>query len=109
MVAERGVIQMKKVQAAVLVSAGIVAQLALVAQPAFAATTAPSCVSRSISETNSEAGSLYTVHLANGCGSTQKVKVIVSLGFDSDCYTMANGSTKDFSFGIGSYEKTVTC
>jgi hypothetical protein len=100
---------MKKIQAVMLLSAGIVAQVALVAQPAFAATTAPSCVSRSVSERGTEAGTAYTVHLKNGCGSTQKVKVIVSWGFDSDCYTMSNGSTKDFSFAIGTYENTVTC
>jgi hypothetical protein len=98
-----------KLAAAGTAAAVVGGGLALCAPVAHAAATgtAPACVDRYVTGTPEG----FDVLLTNNCGRTMRVKVIVDNGGDSPCYTMANGSTRLFTYeGVfGTYDRTVTC
>lgn len=63
--------------------------------------TAPACVSRTVSGRSAT--------LTNYCGRTMRVKVVVKWGPDSRCFTLTHRSGVRYTWGVGSYDKTVTC
>ncbi|MFB8140016.1 beta-Ig-H3/fasciclin [Streptomyces parvus] len=79
---------------------------AVTAPSAYAADTAPSCIRRDV--INQPSG--ISVWLKNTCGTTKKVKVVISLGSDSPCWSLKDGATKTWWYdGFGSYDRTVLC
>jgi hypothetical protein len=91
-------------------------------QEAQAGTAAPACVERVVGHTLTSA--LDSVFIANNCGKTMRVKVIVNRGRDSRCITLANQQSTRVDLvglygetlgrlGVGSFGvscgKTVTC
>ncbi|MEU3188392.1 beta-Ig-H3/fasciclin [Streptomyces sp. NPDC006923] len=71
------------------------------------ATTAPSCVSRSVYTTPGG----FDVYLKNNCAGTMSVQVDVSSGGDSPCYVLSAGADETFEYrGVfGNYFKTILC
>ncbi|UBU10887.1 hypothetical protein [Nonomuraea gerenzanensis] len=67
--------------------------------------TAPDCIARVADEQPHG----LIVWLRNGCGRTMRVKVIIRGGFDGPCVALANGKSREWTFEMGSYDKTVTC
>ncbi|GAB3716266.1 hypothetical protein [Nocardiopsis oceani] len=66
-------------------------------------TLAPDCVDRNLY-------SAGFVMLTNQCSTAQDVKVVISMGFDSNCLYLAPGDTRQVDIPLfGSYDKTVTC
>ncbi|WP_261991875.1 beta-Ig-H3/fasciclin [Streptomyces sp. OR43] len=96
----------RAVQAA-LTAAVVGGTMIAMASPAAAATLAPSCVSRMVTETTDG----FDVLLWNKCSGTQSVKVDVSLASDSPCYVMSKGTSKLFVYHgiLGTYTRTLTC
>ncbi|MFB4281526.1 hypothetical protein ACBJ59_39995 [Nonomuraea sp. MTCD27] len=76
-----------------------------VAGRAAAAGAAPGCVARVVDEQPHG----LIVWLRNECGRTVRVKVVISWGPDGPCATLAHGSSREWTFKVGSYDKTVTC
>ncbi|GAA4182178.1 hypothetical protein GCM10022252_07660 [Streptosporangium oxazolinicum] len=73
--------------------------------------TAPSCISRVVSNNDPTDLSNTTVKLTNNCGQTMKVKVIFHAGADSACHTLSAGQVKTIGAMsvFSTYDKTVTC
>jgi hypothetical protein len=51
----------------------------------------------------------YHVHLTNNCRAEQRVKVIISFGFDSPCFAINAFSSETHSYFVGSFDKLVNC
>ncbi|MFD5399289.1 hypothetical protein ACFWJW_34415 [Streptomyces sp. NPDC127097] len=95
-------------RAAVLMTAALLAGLGTTATAGTVSAasrgaqgTAPSCVERFV---RGQGASVY-----NNCGRTLKLKIVVSLGPDSSCHTVANHRGFQHTWSIGRYDKTVTC
>ncbi|WP_405660132.1 hypothetical protein [Streptomyces sp. RK9] len=63
--------------------------------------TAPACVQRTVRG--------RTATVTNYCGRTMRVKVVVKFGPDSRCFTLPPRHWARYTWGFGSYDKTVTC
>ncbi|GAA2823236.1 hypothetical protein [Nonomuraea rubra] len=75
------------------------------AAAAARAGNAPGCIARVVDEQPHG----LIVWLRNECGRTMRVKVVISWGPDGPCATLANGQSREWTFKLGSYDKTVTC
>ncbi|NUO98475.1 MAG: beta-Ig-H3/fasciclin [Nonomuraea sp.] len=75
------------------------------APAAAAAGTAPSCIARIADEQPHG----LIVWVRNGCGKTMRVKVIMDWARDTPCTTLANGASREWTYTIGSYNRTVLC
>ncbi|MEU5398390.1 beta-Ig-H3/fasciclin [Streptomyces sp. NPDC005963] len=97
----------RKAAQAAVTAVTLVGSLALSAAPAAAATTAPSCIGRMVTETTNG----FDVLLTNNCSGTRSVKVVVSLASDSRCYTLARGASTLYIYRgvLGNYDRTVNC
>lgn len=76
--------------------------------PAVAAARAgeaPACVARVVDEQSQG----LIVWLRNGCGRSERVKVVISWGADGPCTALADGQSREWTFRLGSYDRTVTC
>ncbi|GAA1743850.1 hypothetical protein AB0K40_00380 [Nonomuraea bangladeshensis] len=67
--------------------------------------TAPSCVARIADEQPHG----LIVWVRNGCDSTMRVKVIMDWARDTPCVTLAVGRSREWTYKVGSYNRTVTC
>ncbi|MEV0632418.1 hypothetical protein [Nonomuraea wenchangensis] len=67
--------------------------------------TAPSCVARIADEQPHG----LIVWVRNGCGKTMRVKVIMDWARDTDCVTLLDGRSREWTYKTGSYNRTVTC
>ncbi|MEV0901015.1 hypothetical protein [Actinoplanes sp. NPDC049802] len=99
---------MNKTSAAAVVGIGLVAQIALVAAPAYAASLAPTCITRTMSSLPSPVGEIYEVVVKNNCTTTWKVKVVIDSWIDSDCWSLTPGTSKRHTHQ-GRYNSTVLC
>lgn len=92
---------------AAVTAAAIGGSMIVSATPAAAATTAPSCISRLV--TQNPRG--FDVLLSNYCGGTRSVKIDVSLAPDSPCYVMSAGTSVLYIYEgiLGNYSRTVNC
>lgn len=97
----------RKAAQAAVTAVALVGSLALSASPAAAATTAPSCIGRMVTETTNG----FDVLLTNKCSGTRSVKVVVSLASDSPCYRLARGASTLYIYTgiLGNYDRTVNC
>ncbi|WP_333740974.1 hypothetical protein [Streptomyces sp. IBSBF 2806] len=75
------------------------------AQDASATGNVPWCVSTDIY--NEASGQVAWVW--NACGNTQRARVVIGWGPDSDCFTIPPGSGAAYHFTFGNYAKTETC
>ncbi|WP_329228516.1 beta-Ig-H3/fasciclin [Streptomyces sp. NBC_00111] len=96
----------KAVQAAVT-AAALGGSMIISVTPAAAATTAPTCIGRMVTQTTDG----FDVLLTNRCGGTRSVKVVVSLAPDSSCYVMSKGTNALYVYHgiLGNYDRTVNC
>ncbi|MEV6402877.1 beta-Ig-H3/fasciclin [Streptomyces bobili] len=92
---------------AVVTAAAIGGSMIISATPAAAATTAPSCISRLVTERTDG----FDVLLTNRCRYERAAKIEVSLAPDSSCYVIPSGSNAFYIYkGIfGNYSRTVNC
>ncbi|MFJ7422617.1 beta-Ig-H3/fasciclin [Streptomyces uncialis] len=97
----------RKAAQAAVTAVALVGSLAVSAPPAAAATTAPSCIGRMVTETTNG----FDVLLSNNCSGTRSVRVVVSLASDSRCYTLARGASDLYIYRgvLGNYDRTVNC
>lgn len=97
----------RKAAQAAVTAVALVGSLAVSAAPAAAATTAPSCIGRMVTETTNG----FDVLLTNNCSGTRSVRVVVSLAPDSGCYKLARGANALYIYTgiLGNYDRTVNC
>ncbi|MFF5165312.1 beta-Ig-H3/fasciclin [[Kitasatospora] papulosa] len=97
---------LRAAQAAVT-AAALGGTMIISATPAAAATTAPTCIGRMVTQTTDG----FDVLLSNNCGGERAVKVVVSLAPDSPCYVMSAGTRKLYVYHgiLGNYDRTVNC
>ncbi|MEU6730030.1 hypothetical protein ABZ917_40525 [Nonomuraea wenchangensis] len=89
----------------IAVLAGSATLVPAVPSAAAAGGTAPSCVARIADEQPHG----LIVWVRNGCGKTMRVKVIMDWARDTDCVTLADGRSREWTYKTGSYNRTVTC
>ncbi|MFG2428628.1 beta-Ig-H3/fasciclin [Streptomyces sp. NPDC048590] len=92
---------------AALTAAVLGGSMIVTATPAAAATVAPSCVGRMVTQTTDG----FDVLLSNKCGYQVSVRVDVSLAKDSPCYVMSKGTTQLYVYHgiLGNYTRTINC
>ncbi|MEV0006590.1 beta-Ig-H3/fasciclin [Streptomyces sp. NPDC051840] len=92
---------------AALTAAVLGGSMIVTATPAAAATLAPSCVGRMVTQTTDG----FDVLLSNKCGYEVSVRVDVSLAPDSPCYVMSKGTSKLYIYHgiLGNYTRTINC
>ncbi|MEU1775356.1 beta-Ig-H3/fasciclin [[Kitasatospora] papulosa] len=97
---------LRAAQAAVT-AAALGGTMIISATPAAAATTAPTCIGRMVTQTTTG----FDVLLSNKCGGERAVKVVVSLAPDSPCYVMSAGTSHLYVYRgvLGNYDRTVNC
>ncbi|MFC5149989.1 hypothetical protein [Streptomyces aureoversilis] len=75
------------------------------AQDASAPGAVPPCVSTE--HYNDASGKVAWVW--NACGNTQKARVVIGWGPDSDCFTIPPGTGAAYHYTFGNYGTTETC
>jgi len=71
---------------------------------------APACIARPVHYLSVPPLTEGWVDLTNNCGKTMHVKVVLSLGGDTDCMTMKAGATKQVTWWLPTdYDYTITC
>ncbi|MFB6992620.1 hypothetical protein [Streptomyces sp. NPDC056304] len=81
----------------------ITTPLALAGEAQAAGGTAPACVSRSVDT------SARIAYLANLCSKTMKITVVYTDGSQSPCFTMQDGATLEWRYGLKTYARTAVC
>ncbi|WP_249998958.1 hypothetical protein [Actinoplanes sp. M2I2] len=87
--------------ASVMVTAGVGIATATSAQAAV-----PSCVTTSLNDS----GTRDYLTVRNGCGSSQRVKVVLANATDFSCYTIASGGARNYSWNYpGRFDGLQSC